>query len=637
MENTMINQPSSPGAGSTDSGPPAADEPRTQCPASTIDASPAGEAATESFDEALGQQLDQHLEALSSGRETPPGDTALEQDLSRLRPVVEQLHFLALSLAPGEAGADNAKPPDTRDPLLDDRTPSTWQPETAAAAVLPAGRRIGKYEVIRKLGGGGQAGAYLAFDPDLRRHVVIKLYHQAHTAREQETILREGQALARVRSPYVAQCYSAERHEGVPYLVVEYIPGKDLAKIGRDGRLPLARALELVRQVAEGLAAVHACGLLHRDLKPANILVGDDGLPRLVDFGLAVPVAGEVIRGVSGTLAFMATEQARGEVERIDVRSDLFGLGAVLYDLVTGRPPYQGPDQLALWQAARAGRVTPPREHNPALPASVNDLCMRCLARDPADRFASAGDLVRAIQRCQRLRFWTGQALAERWGRRNFLLAAGATAALLVLVPLAVWLWNRSDGPNQVSRAEDKKPKPRRGVRPQEGPRDPRYPEGRRLRQDFLIEVRVKGAKPDADGVYHLREGKRVQFQVRVPRAAYVGLWHWDDERKIIQYFPSRKYPDHLIQADEWRTIPNSQASFEATPSKRQEYVHVVASTRPWDPPTRGIPTRSPDGQDAYLQLPRKDVEDTVRGLKLVEDARVSEVVVPFQVQPKRK
>src|SRR5262249_1957895 len=141
-----------------------------------------------------------------------------------------------------------------------------------------------------------------------------------------------------------------------------------------------------------------------RDIKPANILVGDDGIPRLVDFGLAAPLAGESLRGVSGTLSYMAPEQARGEVERIDPRSDLFGLGAVLYDLLTGRPPYRGETPEALWQAARAGDVVPPRTYSPALPAAVNDLCMRCLAKHPGQRFASATELAQVLRRWQRLR-----------------------------------------------------------------------------------------------------------------------------------------------------------------------------------------------------------------------------------------
>src|SRR5205807_4913043 len=132
--------------------------------------------------------------------------------------------------------------------------------------------------------------------------------------------------------------HHVERHGDVPYLVIEYIPGQSLAEFHRSRPLSTERALDLTARVAEGLGAVHACGLLHRDLKPANILVGHDGLPRLVDFGLVKPLAGEDLHGVSGTLAYMAPEQARGEVERIDPRSALFGLGAVLFELLTGQP-----------------------------------------------------------------------------------------------------------------------------------------------------------------------------------------------------------------------------------------------------------------------------------------------------------
>jgi serine/threonine protein kinase len=177
--------------------------------------------------------------------------------------------------------------------------------------------------------------------------------------------MREGRALARVRSPYVAQCYSAERQDDVPYLVVEYIPGQDLVRHTRADPLNPYQALELTRQLADGLAAVHACGLLHRDLKPANVLIGEDGRPRLVDFGLAVPFASEELARVSGTLAYMAPEQARGEMERIDARTDLFGLGAILYALLTGRPPYRAECRSALLKAASEGIVEPPRQLNP--------------------------------------------------------------------------------------------------------------------------------------------------------------------------------------------------------------------------------------------------------------------------------
>jgi eukaryotic-like serine/threonine-protein kinase len=210
------------------------------------------------------------------------------------------------------------------------------------------------------LGEGGQGSTLLALDPDLRCHVVLKVYHRARTAADHDLVLREGRALERVRSPYLARCRGAERQEGIPALVMEYIPGRNLRQQTRARPLTIAQALELTAQLAEGLAAIHACGLLHRDLKPENILVGDDSRPRLVDFGLAVPLASEDLAGIAGTLPYMAPEQARGESERIDPRSDVYGLGAVLYYLLTGRPPHRGATRREVWKAACVGDVLPP-------------------------------------------------------------------------------------------------------------------------------------------------------------------------------------------------------------------------------------------------------------------------------------
>ena len=234
--------------------------------------------------------------------------------------------------------------------------------------------QIGKYRLVRPLGQGGQGSAYLAFDPDLKHHVVLKRYRVARIPAGQVVVLNEGQGLARVRSPFVAQCYSAERRNGECYLVIEYIAGKNLATAHHERPLDFNTAARVVEHVAEGLAAVHACGLLHRDVKPSNIILGDDGKPRLVDFGLAAPLGGEALQTVTGTLAYMAPEQARGEWDRIDPRTDVFSLGAVLYELLTGSPPYTGMSSTEKIEQAKLGRVTPPRDQNPRVPRARSDL-----------------------------------------------------------------------------------------------------------------------------------------------------------------------------------------------------------------------------------------------------------------------
>jgi hypothetical protein len=153
--------------------------------------------------------------------------------------------------------------------------------------------------------------------------------------------------------------------------------------------------------------------------------VGDDGRPRLVDFGLAAPVASADLARISGTLPYMAPEQARGQSERIDPRTDVYGVGAVLYEILTGRPPHQGASREELWRSACAGDVVPPRQLNGRVPGAVNALCLRCLAKDPTQRFASAAELAGAVRRWQ------------RWRRR--LMVVGPVAAFL-LAAVATWL-----------------------------------------------------------------------------------------------------------------------------------------------------------------------------------------------------
>jgi hypothetical protein len=301
------------------------------------------------------------------------------------------------------------------------------EPEPSREATPgPFAPAFGKYRVVRALGRGGQAATLLAFDPDLERHVVLKVFHRARTPQDQEVVLREGRALARVRSPHVAQCLAVERQGGVPYLVVEYVAGPSLAERHRERPLTADQAAKCIGQLAEGLAAVHACGLLHRDLKPANVLVDGGGRPRLIDFGLAVPVASAALAEGSGTLAYMPPEQARGEVERIDPRTDVYGLGAILYELLTGPPPHRGGTRDALWRAACRGDVVPPRQVNPRVPAALERVCMKALAADPTDRYASAAALAGDLRRYR-----------ARSGR---LALAVAAAAGLLLLGVAAWL-----------------------------------------------------------------------------------------------------------------------------------------------------------------------------------------------------
>ena len=231
--------------------------------------------------------------------------------------------------------------------------------------------------------------------------------------------MNEGQALVRVCSRHTARCLGLERHEGELFLVMEYIPGLSLSDHAARRPLSPDAAAYLVEQVAEGLEAVHACGLIHRDIKPSNIVVGDDGVPRLVDFGLAAHLGSVALQGVSGTPQYMSPEQARGEWVRIDARTDLYGLGGVLYALLTGGPPHPGRTQTEALMHAALGVVTPPHALKRSVPRPLERVVLKALAADPAQRYASAAEMRLALKRYRqrhRRRAGRGGALGRRAG-----------------------------------------------------------------------------------------------------------------------------------------------------------------------------------------------------------------------------
>ena len=284
---------------------------------------------------------------------------------------------------PTSAGASLADRPS----VLTGPAPAVSSPVSA----LPPG--LG-YEVLKCLGNGGQGSAYLARDPGLGRLVVLKRYHDQGADAE-----HEGQALARVHSRYTARCFHLERRGHELFLVMEYISGSSLSDVRMKRTIAIDEALRLVEQVAEGLEAVHACGLVHRDVKPSNIVLGDDGVPRLVDFGLAAHLGSPALREISGSPPYMAPEQALGQWERVDARTDVYGLGGVLYHLLTGQPPREGKTPNEILDQARDVPIVPPRQKNPRVPRALERVCLKAMAADSHSRYPSAAALRRDVRR----------------------------------------------------------------------------------------------------------------------------------------------------------------------------------------------------------------------------------------------
>jgi serine/threonine-protein kinase len=542
--------------------------------------------------ERLAERLEQYLDALASGS-PPPSPQTPDPEWERLRSMVQLLHHLRTVLRPSSACDSDAPTQDYVPP--DNRLPAPRD-----------GHRLGKYRVIRILGEGGQGTTLLAEDPDLRRHVVLKVYHEAKVPQERERVLNEGRALARVRSPFVAQCHGAETIDGAAVLVMEYVPGTSLARRLRSGPpLSIREALDVVRQVAEGLAAVHACGLLHRDIKPGNILLADDGRPRLVDFGLAAGMGSSELGQVSGTPNYMAPEQARGEADRIDARTDVFGLGAVLYELLTGKAPHAGKDRQAILQAAK-GEVTPPQQVNPRLPRSVEGLCLRCVARDPADRFASAADVASAIRHLQ--------------GRTRRTLIVALAVALVPVAALGLFFASRGfQGPVPTTQ-------PAAPLTAEEE----QHPAGRPLLRQFALKVEPVGAIFDPQTrAYVLKVGQVIKFKVETGIDCDVILCDLTDT-KVIQLFPNDHDVDTRFHAGQPRLLPEKKQGVEARAPSDLEHVYVLAATNP-QRLQRG------DVRGGFEVFEKEDLKDWLTDLRELGAAdsgdKIAEVVLRFRVE----
>jgi serine/threonine-protein kinase len=289
---------------------------------------------------------------------------------------------------------------------------------TEWSAGLP---RLEGYEVLEVLGTGGMGKVYKARHIKLNRCCAVKMILAGAHATEQESerFRVEAEAAARLQHPNIVQIYEIGVTGGCPYLVLEYLEGGSLERRLGGRPMPPRQTAELIRCVAAAMHCAHEHDIVHRDLKPANILLTADGVPKIADFGLAKFLSGEPGssgRGgltqsgsVLGTPNYMAPEQAEGRLGRIGPATDVYALGAILYECLTGRPPFEASTLLETLEKVRGEEPVRPRHDHPEIPMDLETICLKCLQKEPSDRYASAGDLADDLQR-----FLDGEAIRVR-------------------------------------------------------------------------------------------------------------------------------------------------------------------------------------------------------------------------------
>lgn len=325
----------------------------------------------------------------------------------------------------------------------------------------PLPQTIGTYEILELLGHGGMGVVYKARQPELNRLVALKMIRPA-VADDDETVARfrvEAEVVARLHHAAIVQIHEIGSHAGRPFLSLEFVPGGSLATRLQSGPLTPLAAAELVEELAGAVAHAHRAHVVHRDLKPANVLLDLDGKPKVADFGLARLLDGDAglsrTGTVVGTPSYMAPEQADGRGRPIGPPADVYALGAILYECLTGRPPFRAAGILETLQQVVDQEPVSPCRLNPQVDRDLDTICLKCLQKTPAQRYQSAQDLAEDLRRYRLQEPIQARRIGRiervfKWTRRR--PAAAAACVLLILTAVlglgggtAAWLWLKAE------------------------------------------------------------------------------------------------------------------------------------------------------------------------------------------------
>jgi hypothetical protein len=394
------------------------------------------------------------------------------------------------------------------------------------------------YEVLGELGHGGMGVVYKAWQSQLRRLVAVKMLHPGVQpgAEPLRRFRIEAEAVARMQHPNIVQVHGVGDHEGRPFLVLELIDGGSLADRLGGKPWPAPDAAALLEDLARAVHEAHQHGIVHRDLKPSNVLLPRGTLgPKVTDFGIAKLLDTETQQTktgqVLGTPCYMAPEQAAGQHKLIGPATDVYGLGATLYELLTGQPPFQGESDAAVLDQVRNREPAPPRRLLKGVPRDLETICLKCLSKEPHERYASADDLAEDLRRWRQRepivarRPGAGKKLLL-WARRR---PTAAFAALLLVLLLAVggvagsvsWMLRKKiDELGQLTQKVEGEEEKLRGLK---SAVDEKEREKRELERE-LYRGRLAAA------YHHFQEGDHVRGRQQLqqcPERFRGWEWHW--------------------------------------------------------------------------------------------------------------
>lgn len=305
--------------------------------------------------------------------------------------------------------------------------------------------KLGRYFLESLIGRGGFGEVWRGFDPELKRHVAIKVFRRdKHFSKESiDLMLKEGQRLAKLTHPGVVTVFDVGCHENQFFIVTALIEGGSLADLLARDRLSHKESASLVAEIARAVHSAHVAGIIHRDIKPENILLDQQNRPYLADFGISTTEEEQLLerQSVVGTCAYMSPEQIRGDSHHLDSRSDIYSIGVVLYQLLTGRLPFLGKGIHQFRDQILNNQPRPPRTIDDQIPAELESLCLKCMSKEIDERYTTALDLANELTE------WLNHSESRRnWNVAVFFAVAASFVTIIVFVAQMMGIGKGNDG-----------------------------------------------------------------------------------------------------------------------------------------------------------------------------------------------